>query len=184
MRFGELLLGGNPGIGAGALGALCDGSGGGSPRPGLLLSLQVLDLSRCGLTAADLVGFSSATGEAAAAAAASSSAPAVCLRALVLRDNPLTRVGCAGARGGSQHWSELARRGADALRDLIARAPELEMLDLSGERDSDQPSQKYARSTSVTAMCCGIAWRWEDRDDLFVTYVACTAAVFYCCFFG
>lgn len=148
VRFSALLLGGNPGIGAGALGALwgCGRSGGGGNRSGsqrgLFAFLVRLDLSRCGLTAADLAGLSSANGDGGVVSGSNQvSAAAVCLRALVLRDNPLTRVRKAGRGGGggieagrgAPQWAEPARRGVDALRDLIARAPALQVLDVSGE---------------------------------------------------
>lgn len=141
-RFSALLLGRNPGIGAGALGALWGGGGGGNiSQRGLLSVLVRLDLSRCGLTAADLSGFSSAG----AGASRHTSTATVCLRALVLRDNALTRVGKRGERGGGggamcagqaePSWIGQARKGLAALQDLIARAPALETLDVSGERN-------------------------------------------------
>lgn len=139
-QFSALLLGGNPGIGAGALGALWGGSGSGSSgrKNGLFPFLLRLELSRCGLTAVDLAGFSSpANGDGGVHASSSQASAVVCLRALVLRDNPLTRVREeGGGGGGAQSLMEQARRGAAALRDLIARAPGLEVLDVSGEESS------------------------------------------------
>eukprot|EP00752_Nemacystus_decipiens_P003472 g3207.t1 len=163
LRFSALLLGRNPGIGAGALGAL----------RGLLSFLLRLDLSRCGLTAADLAGFSSANGDGGTASGADQGAAAtVCLRALVLRDNPLTRVrkgGAATGQGmdmgqGTQHWTERGRRGVDALRDLIARAPALEILDVSGcSQLPDGPAGRlYSREVSeilASALSSGLEAR-------------------------
>lgn len=160
MLFGTLVLSGNPGIGAGSIGALCGGGGGGSggngsgdnPK-GLFPFLLRLDLSRCGLTAADLAGFStisdghssaggyrgyegvgadSAVGSIALASPLSRASESLCLRELVLRDNPLTRVGVIGQGQGSESWMEAAQRGTAALREMIARAPVLELLDVSG----------------------------------------------------
>lgn len=144
--FNALLLGGNPGIGAGALETLWGGGrgGGGGGSTPLCALLVRLDLSRCGLAAADLVGFSSASGGGdddgdgdggvVSASDRASAAAVCCLRELVLRDNPLTRVKKGrGVGAGAQQWIEPARKGVAALRDLIARAPALEVLDMSGE---------------------------------------------------
>lgn len=64
----------------------------------------------------------------------------ICLKVLVLRDNPLTRVGIARQRRTTpqdtrrvRHWIKPASEGLDALRSLIARAPELDTLDLKGK---------------------------------------------------
>ncbi|CAM9680120.1 unnamed protein product, partial [Scytosiphon promiscuus] len=139
VRFSELLLGGNPGIGAGALRELLGGSSGsradkGPKSLGLLRSLVRLDLSRCGLTAADLAGFASKSSGGRDNPSSTGEAPAVvCLRVLVLRDNPLTRIREVSAGlDGTRSWIEPARRGTAALRDLVARSPALELLDLSG----------------------------------------------------
>lgn len=145
-RFSTLLLGGNPGIGAGALREIWAGGSSNSSRAdrglkkslGLFRSLVRLDISRCGLTAADLAGFPSrgvggGVGSGSGSGPSSSGETSVCLRALVLRDNPLTRIREGNAGGGDRSWIEPAQRGAAALRDLIARAPALELLDLSGE---------------------------------------------------
>lgn len=162
IRFGTLLLSGNPGIGAGAIGALCGssgGSGGGSGNgsgnnpKGLFPFLLRLDLSECGLTAADLAGFSAVShghssangsrgyegvgadsggGSIALASPFLRTSESLCLRELVLRDNPLTRVGVIGEGQGSESWIFPAQRGAAALREVIARAPALELLDVSG----------------------------------------------------
>ena len=150
MHFGTLLLSENPGIGAGAIGALC-GSGSSncsSNNPkGLFPFLVRLDLSRCGLTAADLAGFlavshrhssaggvdtDSGGGITALAPPLLPASESLCLRELVLRDNPLTRVGVIGGGQGSESWMDPAQRGTAALREVIARAPELELLDISG----------------------------------------------------
>lgn len=160
MSFDTLLLSGNPGIGAGAIGALC-GSGGGSASingggdnpKGLFPFLLRLDLSRCGLTAADLAGFSAVSqghssaggsrvyegvhtdprgGSVVLAPPLLRASDTLCLRELVLRDNPLTRVGMVGEGQGSESWMEPAQRGVAALREVIARAPALELLDVSG----------------------------------------------------
>lgn len=160
MHFSALLLNGNPGIGVCALKALWNSGGCGTNNAGGLFSFLIhLDLSRCGLTIADLAGLSPTTPLSRSPVAggrsnvnergenrhdryiivghsdadlAFSDQPltvAVCLRALVLRDNPLTRV---GIKGESKSCLEEAQTGATALRDFIARAPELEALDISG----------------------------------------------------
>ncbi|CBN78457.1 hypothetical protein Esi_0121_0054 [Ectocarpus siliculosus] len=143
-RLGALVLNGNPGIGAGALRELCGGGGGGSGRGmnasrngsggSLFSSLLRLELSACRLTAADLEGFSS--NGAGPPSFDQTAAATVCLRALVLRDNPLTRLRERGpVDGGNEDedaWIEPARKGTVALQHLIARAPSLEVLDVSG----------------------------------------------------
>ena len=152
MHFGTIVLSGNPGIGAGAIGALC-GSGSGNNPKGLLTFLLRLDLSRCGLTASDLVGFSavshghtsagghlgyegvgadSGVGSISFAPPLSRASESLCLRELVLRGNPLTRVGVVGEGQGYTNWMEAAQEGTAALREMIARAPALELLDVSG----------------------------------------------------
>lgn len=132
-RFSSLLLDDNPGIGLRAVEALW-GFRGEQPS-GLLRSLQRLELSRCGLLAADLAGLSpsSCRRTVTQEGGSSSRSPAemditVPLRALVLCDNPLTRVGASGGVS----CMEAARHGLRGLQDLIARAPALDTLDVSG----------------------------------------------------
>lgn len=155
MNFGTMVLSGNPGIGAGAIEALCgsSGSGSGNNPKGLFPFLLRLDLSRCGLTAADLAGFSAVShdhssagghlgyegvgadsggGSISFAPPLSRAAESLCLRELVLRGNPLTRVGVVGEGQGCDNWMEAAQGGTAALRETIARAPALELLDVSG----------------------------------------------------
>lgn len=166
-RFSALLLGGNPGIGAGALGALWDGSGTGSsnsPRNGLFPSLLRLDLSRCGLTAVDLIGLSPASGDGGFySSSPSQTAAVVCLRALVLRDNPLSRLIEGGAGEGAPGWIEPARRGAAALRDLIAQASGLEILDVSGEKSRSCRRKVAPNQRRVTEMCIPLYWSVVER---------------------
>lgn len=151
MPVGALLLNGNPGIGVGGLRSLCGGASIGKrgspirPFPHLLR----LELSGCGLTVADLAGLAWSSSSSSSLISGQelyaegggvddeplsynpTTSTASCLQTLVLRDNPLTRVGVTRAREGAQIW-ELARKGATALRDFIARAPALETLDVSG----------------------------------------------------
>lgn len=191
--FNKLLLSGNPKLSVGGLTALwgprnsdvgvaegCPiGSGLVSGTTSLLFqSLVHLDLSKCGLTAPDLIGlappgahhpFSPLRGNSDGVDVVAKSltdngnghaapdepgvidgvlvpggsqsrgrcAPVRCsIRVLDLSDNPLTRVGARRAgKGGAGGWGykpELAERGMMALRLLIAGAPELEGLDVSG----------------------------------------------------
>lgn len=132
-RFSSLRLGDNPGIGLRAVEALW-GFRGQQPT-GLLSSLQRLELSRCGLLAADLAGLSPSSCRRTVTQGGNniSHSPAemdstVPLRVLVLCDNPLTRV---GASGGVSDM-EAAHHGLRGLQDLIASAPALDMLDVSG----------------------------------------------------
>ncbi|CAM9894019.1 unnamed protein product [Ectocarpus fasciculatus] len=154
-RLSALVLNGNPGIGAGALRELRGGgSGRGVPasRNGsggsLFSSLLRLELSACGLTAADLEGFSS-NGAGPPPPSDQTAAAALCLRALVLRDNPLTRLREGGPVDGINNddedaWIEPARKGTAALRDLIARAPSLDVLDVSGcSQVPDGPARRF-----------------------------------------
>lgn len=169
--FDSLLLGGNPGIGIGGLTAL-SGFGGGNSDAGtgagagsslasenfmttnlLFRWLVRLDLSRCGLTAADLAGLAAPQAPPSAhrvtddvdvdlAVVAShgnaGSFERCALRVLKLGDNPLTRVGARAGPGRGRGVSDAVERAAEhglaALQDLIVRAPSLELLDLSGVR--------------------------------------------------
>lgn len=131
--FSSLLLDDNPGIGLQAVEALW-GFRGEQPT-GFLSSLQRLELSRCGLLAADLAGLSPSSSRRTVTQEGGnrSRSPAemditVPLRVLVLSDNPLTRVGASGGVSGM----EAARHGLRGLQDLIARAPALDTLDVSG----------------------------------------------------
>lgn len=151
MPVSALLLNDNPGIGVGGLKSLCGGAGigkRGSPMRPFPYLLR-LDLSRCGLTVADLTGLAWSSPSSSALISGQelyaeddgvdneplsynpTSYIASCLRVLVLRDNPLTRVGVVRAGEGG-NIVELARKGATALREFIARAPALETLDVSG----------------------------------------------------
>lgn len=157
-RVRGVLLSGNPGIGVGGLRGLWGLSGdtSGSKRnssTSLFSSLQRLDISGCGLIASDLVGLSPpsprlTTDEngfgalrspmdgmddfGSGHAGSASGITAGALRALVLRDNPLNRLTSARSTDAGDAL-EVGRRGLRALRDLIARAPSLEVLDASGE---------------------------------------------------
>lgn len=158
-QFSALLLSGNPGIGVHALEALWGGRGGIHDPKGLFPFLVRLELSRCGLAAADLAGLCpprSSNDErdeyrvnglpgGGGGFAAEKRSPASCLRTLILRDNPITRVGVAGGEE-STHKLEAARKGLTVLRDFIARAHTLEVLDVSGEATTRQ-DRCFSRST-------------------------------------
>lgn len=151
MPVSALLLNGNPGIGVGGLRSLCGGAGigkRGSPMRPFPYLLR-LELSGCGLTVADLAGLAWSSSSSSALVSGQelytegggvddeplsynpTSSTASCLQTLVLRDNPLTRVGIVRAGEGA-HIMKLARQGATALGDFIARASALETLDVSG----------------------------------------------------
>lgn len=154
LRLDALLLSENPGIGAGGLAALSGlggGGSGGTAMNGLFQSLVRLDLSRCNLKAADLIGLASrespleftektpAGAHGVAHDESGSGLPyTMCsLRALELNDNPFTRMGVnlgslRGSGDGAEVQQAAAERGLAAFRNLIAQAPSLDLLDVSG----------------------------------------------------